>query len=99
MPPSQLPAKTSSRRVLVTGAASGLGLALARGLAARGERVIATDLAAERPDELPSGVDYLQLDVRSDEAWANALVYVQDSLGGLDLLVNNAGIATGGRID
>src|SRR3954454_15236223 len=37
-------------RVLVTGAASGLGLALARRLTERGDRVLATDLAAEPPD-------------------------------------------------
>jgi NAD(P)-dependent dehydrogenase (short-subunit alcohol dehydrogenase family) len=99
MPLSSRRAPTSSRRVLVTGAASGLGLALVRGLADRGDQVLATDLAPERPDAIPVGVDYLPLDVRSDEAWAAALDHVVASMGGLDLLVNNAGVAAGGRID
>ncbi|MDC5696094.1 SDR family NAD(P)-dependent oxidoreductase [Intrasporangium calvum] len=99
MPLSSLPAPPSSRRVVVTGAASGLGLALARGLAARGDRVLATDLAVERPESVPAGMDYVSLDVRSDGDWAKVLAHVQDSWGGLDVLVNNAGIATGGRID
>jgi NAD(P)-dependent dehydrogenase (short-subunit alcohol dehydrogenase family) len=90
---------TSSQRVLVTGAASGLGLALASALAARGDRVLATDLALERPDAVPAGVGYLALDVRSDTDWALALEHVRSTWGGLDLLVNNAGVAAGGRID
>ncbi|EWT02362.1 short-chain dehydrogenase [Intrasporangium oryzae NRRL B-24470] len=99
MPLTPHRAPTSHRRVLVTGAASGLGLALVRGLAARGDRVLATDVALERPDAIPVGVDYLPLDVRSDDAWARALDHVMASMGGLDLLVNNAGVAAGGRID
>jgi NAD(P)-dependent dehydrogenase (short-subunit alcohol dehydrogenase family) len=90
---------TSSQRVLVTGAASGLGLALASALAARGDRVLATDRALERPDEVPAGVDYVTLDVRSDGDWARVLEHVRTTWGGLDLLVNNAGVAAGGRID
>ena len=99
MPLSSLPAQASSRRVLVTGAASGLGLAVARGLAERGDRVVASDVDRVRPDSVPDGVDYLPLDVRLDADWTSALAHVRDSWGGLDVLVNNAGIATGGRID
>lgn len=88
-----------SRRVLVTGAASGLGLALVRRFAERGEQVLATDLAEEAPGDLPSGVDYVRLDVRSDADWAAALDRVRTEWGGLDVLVNNAGVAAGGRID
>ncbi len=76
-------------RVLVTGAASGLGAALTRALRARGDDVLASDL---------SGAD-LTLDVTSDEDWAAALAHVSATWGGLDLLVNNAGVAGGGRID
>ena len=98
MPLRSRHAPTSSRRVLVTGAASGLGLALAAAFAARGDRVLATDLASEPPG-LPPGVDYLPLDVRSDDDWARALDRVRATWGGVDLLVNNAGVAAGGRID
>lgn len=91
-----------SRRVLVTGAASGLGLALARGYVERGDTVLATDLAPEPPAELIDlgpDVTYRRLDVRSEADWSAARDWVVAEWGGLDVLVNNAGIASGGRID
>jgi NAD(P)-dependent dehydrogenase (short-subunit alcohol dehydrogenase family) len=100
-----MPSPTSStpvadRRVLVTGAASGLGLALVRRFAAAGARVLATDVAEAPPEGLlPPGVAYRRLDVRSDADWAAALEDVTARWGGLDLLVNNAGVAAGGRIE
>jgi NAD(P)-dependent dehydrogenase (short-subunit alcohol dehydrogenase family) len=80
-------------RVLVTGAASGLGAALTRAFRARGDEVLVTDLAADEP-----GVD-LALDITSDDHWAAALAEVERRWGGLDVLVNNAGVAGGGRLD
>ncbi len=76
-------------RVLVTGAARGLGAALVDAYRARGDDVLATDLA---------GAD-LRLDVTSDDDWAAVHNHVETTWGGLDLLVNNAGIAGGGRLD
>lgn len=100
MPPTlRRAAARPSPRVLVTGGASGLGLALVRELTARGDRVLATDLAEERPADLPDGAGYLRLDVRNDDDWAAAVGHVRETWGGLDLLVNNAGVAAGGRID
>jgi NAD(P)-dependent dehydrogenase (short-subunit alcohol dehydrogenase family) len=87
----------SPRRVLVTGGASGLGAALAARYAARGDRVLVTDLAATV--DVPAGALYQRLDVTSEDDWTAALGRVQADLGGLDVLVNNAGIAAGGRID
>ncbi|HET7385179.1 MAG TPA: SDR family NAD(P)-dependent oxidoreductase [Nocardioidaceae bacterium] len=84
-------AEGAGGRVLVTGAAAGLGAALVRAFTARGDRVLATDVS-EQP-----GV--VRLDVRSDEDWAAARDRVQSDWGGLDVLVNNAGIAGGGRIE
>ena len=89
----------TGRRVLVTGGASGLGAALVTAFAARGDRVLATDLAERAPASLPPGVEYLRLDVTSDQDWATAPAHVERLWGGLDLLVNNAGVASGGRID
>lgn len=84
-----------SRRVLVTGAASGLGAALVRAFTAAGDDVLATDLTFADPSEDRAG---RRLDVTSDADWANALVAVQERWGGLDILVNNAGVAGGGRL-
>lgn len=84
-------------RVLITGGASGLGAALARRFAGRGDRVVVTDLAEDAV--VPAGASYLRLDVTSEDDWVRARTTVQESLGGLDILVNNAGIAAGGRID
>ena len=83
-------------RVLVTGAASGLGAALTAQLRAAGARVLATDLADDSPQD---GDDYLRLDVTSDVDWAATVTEVEERWGGLDVLVNNAGVAGGGRID
>ena len=86
-------------RVLVTGAASGLGAALVRRLRARGALVLATDARADRGWSAKD-VDQLRcLDITSDHDWAAALTWVEQTWGGLDVLVNNAGIAGGGRLD
>jgi NADP-dependent 3-hydroxy acid dehydrogenase YdfG len=76
-------------RVLVTGAASGLGAALATAFESRGDEVLRTDR---------TGGD-LTLDVTSDDDWALARAHVEAVWGGVDLLVNNAGVAGGGRLD
>jgi NAD(P)-dependent dehydrogenase (short-subunit alcohol dehydrogenase family) len=86
-----------SRRVLVTGGASGLGAALVDLFLQRGDRALVTDLAEEHA--APAGASYRRLDVASDADWEAARAWVEQEWGGLDVLVNNAGIATGGRID
>lgn len=82
------------KRVLVTGGASGLGAALTQAFRARGDQVLVADIA------VPSASDsQIHLDVRSAEDWAAALSWVNQQWGGLDVLVNNAGVAGGGRVD
>lgn len=83
------------RRVLVTGAASGLGAALVSQFRQRGDQVLATDLGDDDPGE----TTYLRLDVTSTDDWQRARQWVSDCWDGLDVLINNAGVATGGRID
>ncbi len=86
------------RRVLITGAASGFGLELAKLFIARGDHVIATDLhdaANEAVAKLGDNCTYRKLDVTSDEDWAAAAAEV----GAVDVLVLNAGIAVGGAIE
>lgn len=86
------------RRVLITGAASGLGLALAREYLTLGDEVILTDLHADPPREvqaLAGQWTYRRLDVTSDPDWET----VSRDIDQLDILVNNAGIAIGGRLE
>ncbi|MEQ1803551.1 MAG: SDR family NAD(P)-dependent oxidoreductase [Gammaproteobacteria bacterium] len=91
----------TSRRVLITGAGSGLGQALARRYAASGARVACVDLVGGRAEDtraaLPgSGHLACVADVGSDEAMAGLHERIVAEWGGLDVLVNNAGIASGG---
>lgn len=85
-------------RVLVTGGASGLGEALVRRFVGRGDQVLVGDLVIP-PDEQPVVLTHRRLDVREQSDWDDTRDWVRQHWGGLDLLVNNAGIATGGRID
>jgi short chain dehydrogenase len=90
---------------VVTGASSGIGLATTRALAAAGWNVIAT---ARRPetaeslrgiaDEL-SGVELRTLDVTSDESVEWCIGSVLTDLGGIGLLVNNAGAGHRGTLE
>lgn len=92
----------AGRRVLITGAGSGLGRELALNYAGRGDRVACVDLYADRAEEtrrLLSGGGHLALvaDVGSDAAMAALKAQIQGAWSGLDVLVNNAGIACGGE--
>lgn len=92
-------ADASGRRVLVTGGASGLGAAFVAEFLARGDRVMIADLQPPVDPDLVDGAEHVTLDVTSDDDWVAALGWVEDRWGGLDVLVNNAGVAAGGRID
>lgn len=91
----QLPG-LAGRTTVVTGAAGGQGLAVCRLLADNGARVIATDLANERPVGLPEPAEYRRLDVSTRGDW-DALTA---DLAGSDVhgLVNNAGIPFRARL-
>ena len=89
--------KLDGKRILITGGGSGIGLELARRLADRNRVVIAgrdeAKLEAART-ETPT-LRILRLDVRSTAEAENALASLATELGGLDLLVNNAGLLRG----
>jgi NAD(P)-dependent dehydrogenase (short-subunit alcohol dehydrogenase family) len=84
-------------RVLVTGGASGLGAALVNAFAARGDQVLSADLDVVSTSS--TNVVSRVLDVTSEDDWASAVEWVSSEWGGLDVLVNNAGVAGGGRIE
>ncbi len=86
-------------RVLVTGGASGLGAALVAAYLDRGDQVLVADLDEPAPGTEHDGLHSIRLDVRSDDDWAAAREWVEREWGGLDVLVNNAGVAGGGRVD
>jgi NAD(P)-dependent dehydrogenase (short-subunit alcohol dehydrogenase family) len=83
-------------RVLVTGATAGLGLAMARALCDAGAQVAVTGRDRERAEraaaELGDAAVGLVLDVRDQDSVATCVARTLDALGGIDMLVNNAGI-------
>jgi NAD(P)-dependent dehydrogenase (short-subunit alcohol dehydrogenase family) len=82
-------------RALVTGGTSGIGLAMARALAEAGAEVVLTGRDAGRAEEVAAGLPRavgLALDVRDDKSVASAVDQAWSRVGGLDLLVNNAGL-------
>ncbi|WP_439102766.1 SDR family NAD(P)-dependent oxidoreductase [Congregibacter sp.] len=92
---------TMARKVaLITGAASGIGAASARRLAAAGASLVLTDInysaVTALADELSKAgtqAAALQHDVTQPVDWENAVALAADTYGGLDIVVNNAGIA------
>src|SRR3954454_16543905 len=82
-------------RALVTGGASGIGLAVAEALRAGGAQVAVLDLAADGPP----GFTYVRADVTDDTAVRGAVDEAVAALGGLDVLVNNAGIGAQGTVE
>jgi NAD(P)-dependent dehydrogenase (short-subunit alcohol dehydrogenase family) len=83
---------------LVTGAGSGIGLATARRLAFEGAVVVAGILdETQRPAVV--GLDGQILDVRAEADWDRVLDHVEVVHGGLDVLVNNAGIHRLGTVE
>jgi 3alpha(or 20beta)-hydroxysteroid dehydrogenase len=85
----------SGRHALVTGGAQGLGEGMARALAAAGARVVIGDVqeaGAETARALGEGHGFVQLDVTDDASWEAAVTSTVDQLGGLDIVVNNAGV-------
>ena len=88
------------RLALVTGAAQGIGQAIALALAERGARVVATDLKPphETVGKIGPTASALELDVTQEEQWRTVLGKTQD-VGGVDIVVNNAGYFPNRSID
>ena len=81
---------------IVTGGASGIGLATARFLAARGARVACLDL---NPGDVPEPLIGIHADVTDDATVRAGVAEAVERLGRLDILVNNAGIGAVGTVE
>jgi 2-hydroxycyclohexanecarboxyl-CoA dehydrogenase len=87
-------AKPESRRIaLVTGAARGIGRAIARALAAEGHRVAVADILDEEAAETAGAIGgrWIHLDVTSAASVEEAIEEIERALGPISVLVNNAG--------
>ncbi|MBL8651244.1 MAG: SDR family oxidoreductase [Sphingopyxis sp.] len=86
--------RLSNKVALVTGAAQGIGAAIAQAMAAEGARVIAADrnLAGCQALAAESGIAALALDVTNESDWAAAADHIASTFGSLSILVNNAGV-------
>lgn len=87
---SDTTAPLQGRRILVTGGATGIGAAAVGALAAAGAQVAATYHQTPPPDGLAA--TWLQCDVRDADAVSATVRQAADRLGGLDVLVNAAGL-------
>ena len=85
------------KRALVTGAAQGIGEAIARTLAANGARVAFTDVNGELAKRTASEVDgamAVTMDITKKDSIDHGVADVVKQFGGIDILINNAGVNT-----
>lgn len=94
-----------SKRIFITGAGSGLGKAVALRFAREGWRVAATDLKLDTVEQTLKEVQAaggsgfaMACDVTSEESFAAVAARLQGEWGGVDVAVNNAGVATAGTV-
>jgi NAD(P)-dependent dehydrogenase (short-subunit alcohol dehydrogenase family) len=83
-------------RMLVTGGASGIGHAVATAALAGGAQVCVLDLD---PSTAPAGAIRHTADVADDASVADAVAHAAEAMGGIDIVVNNAGIGAQGTVE
>src|SRR6516165_11641416 len=92
----------SGRKLVITGAARGIGERVARIAAARGARVALVGLEPDRlrslADELGAGASWREADVRDGVALRSAIDSSAKTMGGIDIVVANAGVAAYGTV-
>jgi len=95
------------KRILITGAASGLGLAMAKKYASEGWAVCIADIQDKEGQKVASDLNkqhgndcfFQHLDITNEDQWQTLVKGISERWKGLDALVNNAGVASGGAID
>ena len=97
------PFDLTGRTALVTGGSRGLGAAYVRALHAAGASVVVADVLDDAgralADELGARAAFLHLDVTDEAGWDATVAATVERFGGLDVLVNNAGIANAAPIE
>ena len=92
----------STVKAAITGGASGLGHAVARHLVSHGAQVSLLDVQADKGEaaagELGANARYFQADVSSETGIADVLAQAQAAMGGLNTVINCAGILGAGRV-
>ncbi|UCC14183.1 MAG: SDR family oxidoreductase [Gammaproteobacteria bacterium] len=98
-------AKASKQRVFITGAASGLGRALALAFGRAGARVAVADVNTDRADDTTADVAdaggeaiSIHCDITDDDQVSAAAEAVRKAWGGIDVVINNAGVAAAGTV-
>jgi 3alpha(or 20beta)-hydroxysteroid dehydrogenase len=89
--------------MLITGAARGLGEVIGQRAVEQGAKAVLCDvrdeLGKEVAERLGDDAEYVHLDVRDEESWANAVEFTQSRFGRLDALVNDAAILRVGSLE
>ncbi|MFJ9418063.1 glucose 1-dehydrogenase [Streptomyces sp. NPDC101227] len=101
--PAAPAASLAGKTVIITGGARGLGAAAAEQALEAGANVVLTDVLQEEgaatADRLGQRARFLTHDVTSEEDWQRVADYAVAEFGGIDGLVNNAGISTGAPLE
>ncbi len=105
MASEQTPGRVAGKVAIVTGGASGIGRSCALRLAQEGATVMVTDIQDAQGAETVAAINdkggtaqFLHHDVTSEDEWRSVVSATVSAFGGLNVLVNNAGIAIGGSI-
>ena len=95
------PHEFTGQTALVSGGASGIGLATAKRLLAAGATVWIADIQDEKGEQIAEeiGATYVHLDVSKEADWISVVELIASQGEGLNLLMNNAGIVIGGTLE